>query len=106
MREHFTKAGFKYEISARVKSDIYKEFLPHMNSGRVELIDHKHLVAQICNLERRTARGGKDLIDHPPGAHDDAANAVAGAIVLALAINQPMEISKDFLAKTRALRRN
>jgi hypothetical protein len=29
-------------------------------------------------LERRTARGGRDSIDHPPGAHDDLANAVAG----------------------------
>jgi hypothetical protein len=29
-------------------------------------------------LERRTARGGRDSIDHPPGQHDDLANAVAG----------------------------
>ena len=34
-------------------------------------------------LERRTARGGRDSIDHGPGAHDDIANAVAGALVLA-----------------------
>jgi hypothetical protein len=34
-------------------------------------------------LERRTARSGKDSIDHPPGAHDDVANAVAGVLVLA-----------------------
>jgi hypothetical protein len=34
-------------------------------------------------LERRTARGGKDSIDHSPGQHDDVANAVAGALVLA-----------------------
>jgi hypothetical protein len=33
------------------------------------------LVAQIVGLERRTARGGRDSIDHAPGAHDDVANA-------------------------------
>jgi hypothetical protein len=54
-----------------------------LNSGRVELLDHKRLVAQLCGLERRTARGGRDSIDHPPGAHDDIANAVAGAIAVA-----------------------
>jgi hypothetical protein len=29
-------------------------------------------------LERRTARGGRDSIDHAAGAHDDLANVVAG----------------------------
>jgi hypothetical protein len=46
------------------------------------LLDHPRLVAQLCALERRTARGGRDSIDHPPGAHDDVANAAAGALVL------------------------
>jgi hypothetical protein len=36
-------------------------------------------VAQICGLERRTGRSGKDSIDHAPNGHDDLANAVAGA---------------------------
>ena len=36
---------------------------------------------QLSSLERRTARGGKDSIDHSPGMHDDIANAVAGALV-------------------------
>jgi hypothetical protein len=40
-------------------------------------------VTQLTSLERRTARGGKDSIDHAPGAHDDTANAVAGALVTA-----------------------
>jgi hypothetical protein len=35
-------------------------------------------------LERRTARAGRDSIDHAPGAHDDVANAAAG-VVAALA---------------------
>jgi hypothetical protein len=40
-------------------------------------------VHQLVGLERRTARGGRDTIDHSRGAHDDVANAVAGAVQLA-----------------------
>lgn len=46
------------------------------------MLDHPRLGAQLCALERRTGRSGRDTIDHPPGAHDDLANAVAGAVVL------------------------
>jgi hypothetical protein len=36
------------------------------------------LVNQLASPERRTSRGGKETIDHSPGAHDDvAANVVA-----------------------------
>jgi hypothetical protein len=64
--------------SAPPKSDLYRDCLPLLNSGRIELPDLSRLHAQILSLERRTARGGRDSIDHPPGAHDDLANAVAG----------------------------
>jgi len=40
-------------------------------------------VAQLCNLERKTARGGRDSIDHAPNAHDDVANVVAGVASIA-----------------------
>jgi hypothetical protein len=40
------------------------------------------MVHQLVSLERRTARGGNDSIDHPRGAHDDIANACAGAVVM------------------------
>jgi hypothetical protein len=42
------------------------------------------LVSQLVALERRTARSGKDSVDHY-GGHDDAANAAAGALVLVAA---------------------
>jgi hypothetical protein len=78
-------AGFtdREDRNERSKSEIYIETLPLLNAGRVELLDHPRLVAQLCSLERRTARGGRDSIDHPPHSHDDVANAVAGALVLA-----------------------
>lgn len=82
-REQFRKHGIDYQPSDKTKSDLYRELLPLLNSGRVELLDHPRLRAQLASLERRTARGGRDSIDHPPGAHDDVANAAAGALVLA-----------------------
>src|SRR5262245_16794000 len=39
-----------------------------VNRGKVELLDVPPLVAQLCGLERRTARGGRDSIDHSPGS--------------------------------------
>ena len=75
--------GIEYQLAEQPKSGLYQSLLPLVNSGQVELLDQPKLTAQLCSLERRTARGGKDSIDHPPGAHDDVANAVAGALVLA-----------------------
>lgn len=100
VREQFKKHGIGYRISDKAKSPLYLEFLPLLNSGRVELRDHPRTVAQICALERRTARAGKDSIDHPPGGHDDLANAVAGVLVLA-ATGAPMRITAEAMAWAR-----
>jgi hypothetical protein len=80
-REVFKKHGVTYDASARPKSDIYRDLLPRLNSGEVDLLDEPRLVAQLCGLERRTSRGGRDSIDHAPGSHDDVANAAAGCLV-------------------------
>ena len=55
-----------YEPSEPSKSDVYKESLPMFTSGRVRLLDHARLLMQLMGLERRTARGGRDSIDHAP----------------------------------------
>jgi hypothetical protein len=65
------------------KSEFYVDLLPLLNSKAAALIEHDRMVAQLVSLERRTSRGGRDSIDHAPGAHDDVANAVAGALVTA-----------------------
>jgi hypothetical protein len=52
-----------------------------VNSGRCSLLDNVRLISQLCSLERRTTRSGKDSVDHSPGAHDDVANAACGALV-------------------------
>ena len=80
-RARFREHGIEFEQSARPKSDLYHDLLPLLNARRVELLDHPRLNAQLVGLERRTARSGKDSIDHVPGGHDDLANAVAGVLV-------------------------
>ncbi len=80
--EHMARHGVTVRQSAKAKSEIYKEFLPLLNSGNVELLDSPRLLAQIAGLERRVARGGRDSIDHAPGSHDDVANAAAGVLTL------------------------
>lgn len=84
-REAFRKRGIAYELSEMPASDYYRELLPLVNSGRVQLLDNGRLIDQLVQLERRTARSGKDQISHPPHGHDDLANAVAGALCRAAA---------------------
>lgn len=79
-REAFAKHGIKYEPSAKPKSDLYRDLLPLLNSEQVSLLDLPRLTSQLVSLERRTARSGRDSIDHAPGGHDDVANAVAGVL--------------------------
>ena len=70
-REQFKKRGVRYEPAEKPKSDLYRDLLPLLNSGRIVLPKSDRLVNQICGLERRTARSGKDSIDHGPQGHDD-----------------------------------
>lgn len=81
--ERFERHGITLEASDNSKSDIYMEFLPLVNAATCELLDLPVLMRQLVGLERRTARGGRDSVDHPRGARDDVANAAAGALVLA-----------------------
>lgn len=79
--ERFREHGIYYEPAGKTKSEIYAELLPMLNSGGAEILDNRRLVGQLLNLERRVSRGGRDSIDHGPGAHDDVINAAAGALL-------------------------
>ena len=80
-RERFRVHGITYQCSERTRSQIYLELIPILNSAQIELLDNKRLTSQLLSLERKTGRSGKDMVDHPPGGHDDVINAAAGAIV-------------------------
>ena len=80
-QEEFGKLDVMYLVAKDTRSDLYTQLEPLLNAGRVELLDHPMLVAQLLGLVRKGER-----IDHPSAglvAHDDLANASAGALVLA-----------------------
>ena len=81
--EQFSRNGIIYEHAELSKSEIYREFLPMLNSRTVALLRNDRLQRQLLSLERRASAGGREIVDHPRGAKDDLANAVAGALVLA-----------------------
>ena len=81
-RDRFRAHGLDYEPAETSKSDLYRDLLPVINSHKLELLDDARLIAQIAGLERRTARGGRDSIDHAPGTQDDFANATAGLVAI------------------------
>lgn len=83
----FRDHSIMIENSELPASEIYLNFLPLISNGSVELLDSKRLVSQLRGLERRARSGGKDLVAHYPGGHDDLANAAAGACVLASKID-------------------
>jgi hypothetical protein len=79
----FRNKGIHYAHTSKSRSEIYLDALPEINSHSFRLLDNEVLINQLCALERRPLRGGRDAIDHPPGGHDDVANAAMGALVLA-----------------------
>lgn len=81
--ESFARHKISYHPAGKTRSELYRDVLPELNSKTVALLDEPKIIAQFTTLERRTSRGGKDIIDHPPGAHDDLANAIAGALLMA-----------------------
>ncbi|MFT8802201.1 MAG: hypothetical protein ABF812_09450, partial [Gluconobacter cerinus] len=88
-RERFRAHGINYTLSDKDRSGLYLEALPKLNAGKVELLDLKQIERQFCGLERRTARSGKDSVDHAPGSHDDLVNSIAGVLVQAPARRMP-----------------
>ena len=81
-RERFRDRGISYESAEKPKSDLYRDLLPLINARRIELLDERRLATQLCGLERRATRAGRDSIDHAPNGHDDVCNAVAGCASL------------------------
>jgi hypothetical protein len=88
----FAVPGFSIETpsyawTARLKyldkSAAYAEVEALFAQGRVEILDHPQLVRELKLLERRPRIGGKAIVDHPHGGHDDHANALALAVALA-----------------------
>jgi hypothetical protein len=80
----FRDAGASYRRADLPRSGLYLEALPLFMRGAVSIPDMPILIRELRLLERRTARSGKDSVDHGTGGSDDHANALAGAMRLAM----------------------
>ncbi len=77
VRQSFRAEGITYVESKLTKAEAYLEALALFSQGRIEILDHPQLIRELQCLERRTRAGGKDIVDHPRGGHDDYANVTA-----------------------------
>lgn len=95
----FREHSIRYRVSESDRSAIYRELLPLINGGTVSLLDNDRLVNQLCALERRVARSGKDTINHPDRGHDDLINSSAIALVLAASKPGPVLFTPEMVAQ-------
>jgi Terminase large subunit, T4likevirus-type, N-terminal len=77
--------GLTYERADLPASSLYLECLPAFMREQISIPDHPQLIRELRQLERRTSRLGRDTVTHPPGGHDDYANALAGCLRVAQA---------------------
>ncbi len=96
--ERFKAEGVRYELpqfkmpgagepTYLDKAAAYLECEPLFAQGRIQLLDHPQLCRELKLLERRPRAGGRTLVDHPSGGHDDHANALA--LAAAMAVRSP-----------------
>jgi hypothetical protein len=81
--EAFRKVGIRYENSELPSSDLFRELVPLLNTRGILLLENQRAIGQLCALQRRVGRSGRDTIEHPRGGHDDLAVSIAGVAWLA-----------------------
>jgi hypothetical protein len=89
--EAFARQHITYRRSEKDRTAIYLDLLSRVNAGAVRLLDNADLLRELRGLERHRA-STKDRVDHRRGAHDDTSNSAAGALVLASAARQPLQV--------------
>ena len=76
VRQSFRAERITYVESKLTKAEAYIESLALFSEGRIQILDHPQLIRELQCLERRTRTGGKDIVDHPRGGHDDFSNVL------------------------------
>lgn len=89
----FLGHGVTYRLSERDRSALYVDLVPLVNADRVRVLDDAALLKELRGLDRRRGTTGRDRVDHRPGAHDDRANAAAGALTLAARVTHSLPAS-------------
>ena len=76
-RSVYAAAGVTLIDAPGTRSDAYLHLLPLLTQGKVELPPDPVLRVELLTLQRRTRPGGRDVVDHRVGSHDDVSNATA-----------------------------
>jgi hypothetical protein len=80
----YRAAGLEYRKSPLTRSELYLEGRVMFARGLISIPDQPQLLREMRLLERRTARSGKDSVDHGVGGSDDYANSLFGAMYVAV----------------------
>ena len=92
------RAGIRYRPSERTKSELYLAALPMLLSAQCRLIDNEKMRRQFVGLERRVHANGKESVDDAgANSHDDLANCLSGALVLAAKTPKEMTFHPPFV---------
>ena len=77
VQQAFRRQGFRYAPAKPTKSECYADIQPLFAEARIDLLDHRVQAREFALLEKRPRAGGRALIDHPRGMHDDHCNVLA-----------------------------
>jgi hypothetical protein len=78
----FEANGVEYKQSPLTRSELYLEGLPLFSRGMVSIPDHSQTLREMRLLQRRTAKSGRDSVDHGAGGTDDFVNSLFGSLYL------------------------
>lgn len=94
----FAETGITYVDAPADASTALHELEPLFAEGRIDLLDHPQLAKELKALERRLRAGGRTVIDHPRGGHDDHAVALALATLQCAPDTKPQVSASQILA--------
>ena len=83
----FKQRGLTQVVEKATATVLFRNFAPCVTGKKVELLDpntgmtQERALNQLVRLEKRE---GGEKITHPQGEHDDVANALAGAVLMAI----------------------
>jgi hypothetical protein len=83
-RQRFEAEGVAYDDAPKSKAEAYLQAEPFFATARIEILDHPELVRELKQLERRSRAGGRTIVDHPHGGHDDFSNCLCLAVAVAV----------------------
>jgi hypothetical protein len=84
VKQAFERHDLRYNTDHGLdRSKAYLDAEPLFAQGRIRLLDDPALIRQLKILERRPRPGGRTVVDHPSGHHDDRANALCLGAALA-----------------------